>query len=168
MGNEKNTNAKTEGAVTAAELAEEMAKTAPATTEIVENEELDFGDGVKVELRQTPYHVNGKTLYYYHAPIIVFGKERKLEVRPKDGDVEGFMTLKDLFDDLEVRTGKREYFLTIQKKTRKDNDGKRTAFLTYEVRFDDNGLVSSVPVRPFGDSTKKLFESLYEQKTRKL
>ncbi len=68
-----------------------MAKTASAITESVENEELDFGDGVKVELRQTPYHVNGKTLFYYHVPITVFGKERKLEKSRKETSAPLFL-----------------------------------------------------------------------------
>ncbi len=171
MKNENTTvnNATVEEGVKAGELLEGLTPTmATPMDAIIEDEEQAIGSGISFPLISEPYRMNGNTFYSYYVPFVVLDEEMKCELRPaaiskSDNDRNAYILLTKIFNMIEKETGKREFVLHCQKKARKDDFGRRTASMVYEVIFKDpkSGAVLTVGMKPYGDSNRRLLESQY-------
>ena len=142
--------------------------TEAAVTEVVEKEERAEGNGVTLPLSRRAYTVQGKTYHSYFVLLKVKGVSMELELRPKEGDVNAFRFLDLIFKDVKEQTGKDECDLTCQLVSSKGNDGKRMSYMSYAVERVVDGLPCIAALKPYGDSNKRMLETLYRQKLEAL
>ena len=132
-----------------------------------EAEDRVEGKGVILTLHAKRFQsTDGKTYYSYFVPFEVFGKTMELELRPAEGDINGYRLLMGIFEEVYAETHKYVYELTcFRKSSRNEKTGKRMLYMAYEVRRKlPNGMTIAVTLKPYGNSNKRMLEEMYNQK----
>lgn len=132
-----------------------------------EEEDRVEGKGVVLALHAKRYQSSdGKTYSMYFVPFEVFGKVMELELRPVDGDINGYRLLAGIFEAVYAETHKSIYELTCYRKSSKnEKTGKRMLYMAYEVRYKlPSGVTIAVTLKPYGNSNKRMLEEMYNQK----
>lgn len=120
--------------------------------------------GVTLPLKRTAYKVDGNTYYYFHVSIVVFGKEMKLELRPKQDDRNAYFMLQGIFGE-----GNETLLHCTQGSRIQQGTNKRQKYMIYTVKGYDS-LIGEVSVAlvPYGDTSKRTLEALYQRKAAEL
>ena len=133
--------------------------------EATEPEEVVDFTGVTLPLINDPIKKDGKIYHNFYVPVTVYGKPAKIEMRPKDGDRLAYIFLEGIFGD--ARQGE----LRCSVKTMKEEGAKKKrSYMVYTVEGVDesSGLPVVVALTPYGDSSKRMLEALYNQKQKAL
>lgn len=108
---------------------------------------------------------DGQVYHNYKIKFDVCGHQIQIDMRPKEGDRNAY----ELSDLIFAIAGGNVAPIRCVENTMKDASGKSTKYMTYLLVAEDpaTGVELSVPLRPQGDSSKRLLESYYKQQLRK-
>lgn len=132
-----------------------------------EEEDRVEGKGVVLALHAKRYpSSDGKMYNMYFVPFEVFGKTMELELRPVEGDINGYRLLSGIFEEVYAKTHKYVHELScFRKSSKNEKTGKRMLYMAYEVRYKlPSGVTVAVTLKPYGNSNKRMLEELYSQK----
>ena len=124
-------------------------------------EEPDEGtQGVTLPLERSKFTADGRTYYYYHVKVKVFGKVQELELRPKANDRNAYFTLQGIFGDQD-----QVPLHCTQASRPQEGSTRRQKYMVYTVEGvdPDSGLVFTVALVPFGDTSKRTLEAMYRK-----
>ena len=126
-----------------------------ASEPVYEVEETD----ITFTLHHKTFTHEGKLYNDFFIPIKVLGREMEIKLSPKEGDRNAYFILDQLYKTHDVVE------LVCAEGTRMEGK-KKTKFMTYLVKFFDPalGIEVAVPLRPLGDTNKRLLEQMYRQR----
>ena len=133
--------------------------------EATEPEEVVEFTGVTLPLINDPIKKDGKIFHNFYVPITVYGKPSKIEMRPKIEDRNAYPWLEGIFGN------RREGELRCcTKSVPQEGTKKKRTYMVYTVEGVEPvlGIPVVVALTPYGDSSKRMLEALYNQKQKAL
>lgn len=109
---------------------------------------------------------DGRVYHNFKVKLNIMGREMVVDMRPKEGDRNAY-ALADMIYDL---AGAKVAPMRCVENVMKDSSGKSMKFMTYLLVGEDpeSGIELTVALKPVGDSSKRLLESVYKRRLKAL